>query len=447
MNNTLLPVAPSRVAHAVRFLAATVVLALCCTGVRAAAPPAQVASAWRIPGSFEPTGALWLGYDRGHAEWTAALVQTFAPHVKLKMLVSNEAAIDEARTTLFDLGAPVDGVEFQVDPQAVFFVQDAAVFAVARDGRLGVVDFRFNRYGLPTWCARRHALDADRAAECAAGALTSREGLGRGIAAFANAQVIDSPLFLEGGGVEVNGQGVIVANEALLASRNPGMSRAEMQSALLALPGIRKVVWLPSGLAEDPLLRSTIVDGYVGWGTGGHTDQFVRFSDARTILLAWVDEYDAARHPVARINRQRMQRNFDILSRATDAEGRPFRVVKVPMPRVNQRSVVLTAGADTGYSEQWTAEYFPPTERRREGDTVIQVAPSSYLNFVAANGVVVLPDYQRSGTSPSVQRRVRMLFERVFPGRRIQFVDSLVGNWYAGGPHCATLSQPSAPRR
>jgi agmatine/peptidylarginine deiminase len=37
---------------------------------------------------------------------------------------------------------------------------------------------------------------------------------------------------------------------------------------------------------------------------------------------------------------------------------------------------------------------------------------------------------------------VRALFERSFPGRRIVFVDSVAANWYAGGPHCATLSQP-----
>lgn len=410
--------------------------------------PPQAPSGWRIPGSFEPVGALWLGFDAGHAEWTAQLVQAFAPHVKLKMLVASTEVEQQARATLFDHGVAVDDISFHVEPLAPFFLQDAAVFAIGPGGRLGVVDFAYTAHGLPAWCAKRHGDDVDARDDCAGHAGPSgraREVLDRSIAAFGNASVIDSALALEGGGVEVNGQGLMIVNEALLASRNPGMDRAAMQAALLALPGVRKLIWLPQGLAEDAHLRSTVTGRHVAWGTGGHTDQFVRFADARTVLLAWVDEAEAARHPVARLNRQRMQRNFEILSRATDAQGRPLRVLKVPLPRLNERAVVLREDADTAFSDQWRPQDFPPHERRREGDTVLQVAPSSYLNYVAANGVVVLPDYLRAGTAPALQRRVRQLFERAFPGRRIVFVDSMAANWYAGGPHCATLSEPARP--
>ena len=75
----------------------------------------------------------------------------------------------------------------------------------------------------------------------------------------------------------------------------------------------------------------------MAWGTGGHTDEFVRFADARTVLLTWPDDVDVAAHPVARLNRLRMQRNFDILAAATDAQGQPFRIVKLPLPRAVER--------------------------------------------------------------------------------------------------------------
>jgi agmatine/peptidylarginine deiminase len=61
---------------------------------------------------------------------------------------------------------------------------------------------------------------------------------------------------------------------------------------------------------------------------------------------------------------------------------------------------------------------------------------------VVANGVVLVPDYTAHGTPPATQLKVRQIFERSFPGRRVVFVDSAAANWYAGGPHCATLSQP-----
>ena len=204
---------------------------------RAAAPP-SVDSGFRIPGSFEPLGALWLGFDRGHAAWTAAMVATLAPHVPLRFLVRDEAAAQEARHTLHDLGLEVEGLRFHLDPQAAFFLQDAAVFAVDRQGRIGVVDLNWSGHGLAAWCERRHAGDADRAAACADSIDRERDALSRGIAAIAAAKVIDTELHLEGGGVEVNGRGVLIANEALLRLRNPGRSRAELQRVLMQLPGV-----------------------------------------------------------------------------------------------------------------------------------------------------------------------------------------------------------------
>ena len=265
------------------------------------------------------------------------MVAALAPHVPLRFLVRDEAAAQEARDTLHDLGVEVERLRFHTDPHAAFFLQDAAVFALDRQGRTAVVDLKWSGHGLAAWCERRHAGRAT-GRRLRQPARRERDTLSRTIAVFAGAQVIDTPLHLEGGGVEVNGRGVMIANEALLRSRNPRAgASADLQRALLRLPGVRKIVWLPEGPAEDPHLRATITDDYVGWGTGGHTDQFVRFADARTVLLAWVSEAQAAAHPVARLTRQRMQRNLEILSRATDLEGRPFRIVKVPMPRTLER--------------------------------------------------------------------------------------------------------------
>jgi agmatine deiminase len=411
------------------------------TGVEAAQEPSR---AYRIPGSFEPVGAVWLGFDRGHAMWTVAMATALAPHVSLRLLVRDETTAADARAMLYDLGVDLRGMRVHTDPHAAFFLQDAAVFAVNGLGRLGMVDFGWSGHGLAAWCARRHAGDADNVRTCATSFDAERGTLGRTIAAYAGAQVIGAELNLEGGGVEVNGRGTMIANEALLRSRNPDASRADLQRALLQVPGVRKVLWLPQGLAEDAHLRSTITGAYVGWGTGGHTDQFVRFSDERTVLLAWPSVEQAAAHPVARLTRRRMQRNFDLLTRATDADERPLQVIKVPMPTPVQRAVVLSDEADTSFSDQWHPADFSPNEGRKAGDTVLQMAPASYLNYVAANGVVLLPDYRSSGTPAALQHRVRQVFERAFPGRRVVFIDSVAANWYAGGPHCALLSQPAA---
>jgi agmatine deiminase len=398
----------------------------------------------RLAADFDPIAAMWLGYDDGHETFTADLAEALWPHVPVRMLVRDAQAQARAIALLAGRGLDAGKVQFTLDPAARFFVRDSAVFGADGAGRPFIVDFQWSDYGLVDWCRRRHGRNNPQFAECAAprerdaGAVDQRLADALGLARFS------TPLAMEGGGVEVNGQGLLIANTALWRRRNPGLRREAMEAQLLALPGMRKVLWVPHGLAHDPPHRATIAGNHVGWGTGGHTDEFVRFADENTVLLACVEEAEANAHPVARLNRLRMQVNLEVLRAATDARGRPLRVIKVPLPRIVERPVVLRADADTTYPDQWSADAFPAAEGRRDGDTVLQVATTSYLNHVVANDLVLLPDYVPHGTPPALQERVRRLYESAFPGRAIRFIDCMNANWVGGGAHCATLGQPLA---
>jgi agmatine deiminase len=405
-------------------------------------PPAVDPAPWRIPGEFEPQQAVWLGHDPFLQDISTAMVRALLPHVPVRMLVSDSPAAEQARALMQRHGLALPGLQILTHPLAMFYPRDGAVFATTEHA-LGVVDFQWDEYGTPAWCRRRHTDDARRAAQCATAPDLRRGRFDWAMMRLTGAQRLASELVTEGGAVESNGQGLLIACEAFVRSRNPGLSRAELERLHRAIPGVRQVVWLPEGLAQDPHLRGTITGPYVAWGTGGHTDEFVRFADARTVLLAWPDDAEANRHPVARLNRQRMQRNAEVLSAVRMADGRPLRVIKLPMPRVIERRVVLSAQAERGFSDQWTPDFFPASERRREGDRLIQVATATYLNFIIAPGVVVAPDYQPHGTPAAMQRRVQQLLEAAFPGRAIVFIDALALNWLGGGLHCATLHQPA----
>lgn len=405
----------------------------------------------RLTAGFEPLAAMWLGHDAGHEAFTADLAAALQPFVPLKFLLRDAGAEQRARALLAARGLSAQGVAFVHDPQALFFVRDAAVFA-RHGGGLGVVDFRWSHYGWAAWCRQRHVGDAEAALRClhaggsrdsAAAQTEAADGLDRRLAASLGAALWHTPLAMEGGGIEVNGQGLLIANEPLWRSRHPQLGRDAIERELRRLPGIRKVIWLAAGLAQDPLHRATIVGRHVAWGTGGHTDEFVRFADERTVLLAWPDEAEAARHPVTRLNQQRMQRNHALLTRSTDVRGRPLRVLKLPLPRIIERRVFLSAAADQAYSREWSADSFPAHEKRRQGDWVMQVASASYLNFVVANGLVLLPDYLPHGTPPARQDRVLQVLASAFPGRRLGLVDAIGANWVGGGAHCATLSEPA----
>ncbi len=410
---------------------------------RAAADGLIVAGA-HLTADFDPVAAIWLGYDPGHEAFTADLVQVLAAHVPIRMLVRDDEAQARATSVLRSRGLNTRGVRFVQDERAPFFVRDGAVFGLDGRGKPFIVDFQWTHYGWSNWCRRTFAGSRTRARDCArtddvaTGALDQRLAAALGLASFA------SSLAIEGGGVEVNGRGTIIANASLWRERNRGVSREAIERQLLMLPGMRKVVWVPYGLAHDPLHRATITGPYVGWGTGGHTDEFVRFADENTVLLAWVDETDARRHPVARLNQQRMQANFDALSNSTDQRGQPLKVIKVPLPAMVEREVVLSADADTAYSNEWTAAAFPARERRREGETVLQLATTSYLNHVLANDLLLLPSYVAYGTPPEREEEVRKIYASVFPGRSVKFIDVMNANWVGGGAHCATLTEPAA---
>jgi agmatine deiminase len=400
-------------------------------------------STYRISGEFEPSKAIWLGFDAGHVELTVALVKALKPYVALKLVAVDAQKSAAARDLLTSHAISLDNIQFLVEPKSLFFYRDVAVFANASDGKKIVIAMRWQYYGQPGWCKRRHGSNSERLSTCIATALEGHNDFGIAVARQAEVPTLQSNLILEGGAIEANGKGLILANESLCLQRNPGRNRVALEQEYLSLPGVKKVVWLPEGLAEDPHLRATIIHNYVGWGTGGHTDEFVRFTDSRTVMLAWPDDVEVARHPVAKLTRRRMQRCFEILSKATDIDGKPLRVLKMPMPKIIERPIFLSATADGKHSAEWSADFFPESERRREGDRVIQVASASYMNFIIANGVVVVPSYVVHGTSRATEARVIKMFEAAFTGRKIQLIDAIGANWVGGGPHCATLREPA----
>ena len=251
----------------------------------------------RLTADFDPVAAIWLGYDAGHEGFTADLAQVLWPHVPIKMLVRDAQAQARAMLLLRERGLNAAKVQFVLDARAPFFVRDGAVFGLDGSDSPFIVDFQWTHYGWTNWCRRTFAGSRARARDCArtddleTGALDQRLAAALGQPSFASA------LAIEGGGVEVNGRGTIIANASLWRERNRGRSRESIENHLLALPGMRKVIWVPHGLAHDPLHRATITGAYVGWGTGGHTDEFVRFADENTVLLAWVDEFYESAFP------------------------------------------------------------------------------------------------------------------------------------------------------
>jgi agmatine deiminase len=194
---------------------------------------------------------------------------------------------------------------------------------------------------------------------------------------------------LEGGSIDVNGQGTLLTTEECLLSRvqerNPGFTKADYEQVFASYLGVEQVIWLRYGIEGDD--------------THGHVDDISRFVAPNTI--ATVIEPNRP-HP----NHKPLQDNLRRLKSATNLKGKKFEVVELPMPRpVNFKGRRL---------------------------------PASYANFYIANEQVLVPVFNDANDRVALN-----LLSDLFPGHEIIpiYCGDLI--WGFGALHCMTQQQPS----
>ncbi|MEM6642100.1 MAG: agmatine deiminase family protein [Bacteroidota bacterium] len=236
----------------------------------------------RIPGEFEPQEAIWLGYKtlENHSDpndsITLEMIRAVYPYVDLKLMIENDTIVGDVLDELYQEGIDTSNIElvFQ-SPADVWYRDPGPIFAVEKNETLKVIDFKYTGYAnvppdsIKDWAKSHEAIDRD---------IAKRLGI----------ETINSIVALEGGAFETDGNGTLIQVENITLKRNPHLTKKEIEEDFRGCCGIEKVIWLPAGVADDPLNFERIVDNYFGFGTGGHTDEFVRFANDSTILLAWV---------------------------------------------------------------------------------------------------------------------------------------------------------------
>jgi len=194
---------------------------------------------------------------------------------------------------------------------------------------------------------------------------------------------------LEGGSIEVNGQGTMLATEECLLSavqgRNPGIDRAELEEIFREYLGVTKVLWLGKGIAGDD--------------THGHIDDVARFVSENTLVVAVEKNTSDPNHKPLRDNLARLRS-------MSDQDGRALRIVELPMP-----APVIFRG---------------------------QRLPASYANFYIANGLVLVPTFNDAN-----DRTALNILAELFPDRDMIgiYCGDLV--WGLGAIHCMTQQEPA----
>lgn len=386
----------------------------------------------RLPAEWEPQQKVWLtwfGQERRDSV-SCDIVKALQPNVKLTINVESDAMKQSAVKYMTEQSIDASKLEFVIDPYIDFFVRDYAMFVKDAKGAARIVDFVYSAYG------RFPQLSGKAMPEQEAKFGVWEETLSRQL----QLPIIKSDYYFEGGGIESNGRGTLLVIRDMATQRNPGKSIVEIENELKRTLGARKIIWLEKGLAEDKLLPNgaPFVANYYGGGANMHVDELARFVNETTVVLPHVGPEDSEKSPVDKLNAPMFEANFRILQSATTADGKRIKVVRIPMPEVEQ--LKFTIVVDDTNLETYEKNGF------KKGDTIYRVPAASYATFFVSNNVVLIPKYWKEGMPESQKRNdeeARKAFEKLFPRRQVIQIFTLGINRGGGGIHCATNQLPS----
>ena len=336
---------------------------------------------FRMPAEWEPQEGVWLSWPHKRASWPGAFRAIPSKFAEIVTQISRfeEVRINiaqplqkRARSLIEKAGADLNKVTLYDHPTNDAWCRDHGPIFVKNDrtGEVALTDWMFN-----AWGDKYPPYDRDNEVPPK-------------IARALNLRRFEKKMIMEGGSIDVNGQGLLLTTESCLLNknRNPQLTREQIEQALRDYLGVREVLWLG--------------DGIIGDDTDGHVDDLSRFFRPDGIVTV-VESNKRDR------NYRVLQENLERLKGFRTPAGKKFKVVELPMPK----PCVFDG----------------------------QQMPASYANFLIINGAVLLPTFQQ----PKRDREAAEVLADCFPGREIIPIDCLELVWGLGTLHCISQQQPA----
>jgi agmatine deiminase len=337
------------------------------------------AEGWRMPAEWEPQQSTWLAWPHDPVTWPDKVLEVERIYEQMVRALAKVQRVDlvvdpgdEAREVRKRL-AGVKNVAYHELAHADSWIRDYGPTFLVRgppgQRELAFVDWIFN-----AWGDKYDALLPD-------------DAFGAAIAPALKVPRFEPGIVMEGGAIDVNGQGTVLTTEQCLLNpnRNPHLKPQQVERFLKDYLGCTQVLWLGEGIEGDD--------------TDGHVDDITRFVGPRTVLTAVEPDTGDANHAPLAANLAR-------LKGMTDQDGKPLDVIEVPMPG--------WVGDDEGR------------------------LPASYLNFLVANGLVLLPTFGHENDAEA-----QRIVQAVFPDRKVVPIlanDLVLG---MGTIHCLSQQMPA----
>ncbi len=329
-----------------------------------------------MPDESEPHQRTWMAFGASKKVWggkllpevqrnLALIARTIAKYEPVSMLVRED---DYELAKKLIGAARVELVECELDD--LWMRDTGPVFVVGANDEKAAIDFNFNGWG------EKQAFNKDAQV---AGFITEHSEV----------EALETELVLEGGGIEVDGEGTAIISEScvLNANRNPGVSKAKCEAELKRLLGLEKIIWIPGIKGKDI--------------TDGHTDFYARFASPGVVLAGYDPDPESYDHAVTK-------KNLSILKSAKDAKGRTLKVITLEGPNKVRK---------TYENDEFAA---------------------GYIGFYVCNGAVISQEFGDS----KADKAAKEALQKAFPKREI--IQLNVDGIAAGGGsiHCTTQQEP-----
>jgi len=335
-----------------------------------------------LPPEWAEQSGVQLTWPHADSDWAPILneVEPVFVHIahaitrfeKLVVACHDESVRHRVETLLSAAGVPAGQSRLHVAPANDTWARDHGPITVLCKNQPLLLDFGFNGWG------GKYPHDLDNRITASLHA----QG------AFGHNDIESMPLVLEGGSIEVDGSGTLLTTERCLLAptRNPHLTRAQIEAQLADWLGLNRFLWLRNGyLAGDD--------------TDSHIDTLARLCDRDTIAYVACDDPADEHYPELKA----MEAELRAFRTPT---GQPYRLVSLPWPKA-------------------------------KFDDDGQRLPATYANFLIINGAVLVPTYQDDADTEALRR-----LQSCFPDREIIGIDCLPLIWQHGSLHCVTMQLP-----
>lgn len=349
---------------------------------------------FRMPGEHEPQDSVWMAWPERTDNWRyggkpaqktfTEVAKAISQATPVTMAVS-AGQYENARTML---PSDIRLVEMSTDDS---WMRDIGPSYVINDqGERRGVDWEFNAWG-GLVDGLYFPWDKD-------------DAVAQKICEILGDDSYRAPLILEGGSIHVDGEGTLYTTEECLLheSRNPDLSREEIEELLCEHLSVDKVIWIPNGLYNDE--------------TNGHVDNLIHVVRPGEVVLTWCDDENDPQYAISHAA-------LDVLMTQRDAKGREIKVHKIPMPG----PLYISEDEASGVDESEGMERIP-------GERLA----GSYANYLVTNDLIVYPLLDKNHDA-----EMEKILRQLYPGYSLAGVDAREILLGGGNIHCITQQIPA----